>query len=480
MDYSRGIVIRSFLWKLLERVSVQGLSLCITLVIARILDPQDYGIVALIVVFTGFATVIIDGGLNTALIQKKNADNVDFSTIFFGSIGLAFFLYAILYLSAPLIASFYNNESISYIIRVFSVIIIFEAANAVQRAYVAKHMLFKKLFNSSLVALVASGAWGIYLAINNHGVWALVFQSLSNAIINTIVMWFTIKWRPDWIFSFSRFKSLFNYGWKIFAINMMVSLYQNLRSLIIGKVYSPASLAFFERGHTLSGMVVTNINTSMQTVIFPVFSYAQDDPEKVKKLVRRSVVLSCTFIIPALMGLCLVAKPLIILILTEKWLPAVPFVQIFSVAYMLFPMQVASMEAVKAMGYSGFSFKYEVFKHLIETGILIVAVYIGIYAMAISVIFFNAFCLLINIYPNIRFLNYNIKEQINDIFMPFVLSFVMGIVIYWIQFLPIHNFWVILLQIITGIAIYFLLCEVTKMEGYVYVKSMVLIKFFNK
>ena len=474
MEYGRGVVIRSFLWKLLERFSVQGLSLLITLVLARILDPKDYGIVALITVFTSLSSVIIDGGLNMALIQKKDADQTDFSTIFFSSIFISILLYVSLFLFAPLIASFYDNTSLIVVIRAFAVIIIFEAANAVQRAYVAKHMLFKKLFFSSLSALIISGSIGLYLAVKGYGVWALVCQQVSSNIITTAVMFYTIKWFPSFTFSFKRFKRLFNFGWKIFGINMMVSFYQNVRSLIIGKYYSPTALAFFERGHSMSQMIVSNISSSMQTVIFPVLSDKQDDENRVKLLVRKSVRLSSYVIFPALITLCVVAHPLIELILTEKWLPAVPYIWIFSIAYMIFIVQVSSMEAVKALGHSGFSLKYEIVKHVIETIILIITVFIGVYAIAIGTIIYNLISFILNIYPNNRFLRYSFKEQLEDILSSFFLSLLAGASVFWIQWLNIPNIIIIVVQLFFGASVYIGVSYLFRMDSFVYIKSTIL------
>ena len=480
MDYSRGVVARSFLWKLLERFSVQGLSLIITFVLARILDPSDYGTVALIVVFTSLSSVVIDGGLNTALIQKKDADNVDFSTIFFSSLLLSILIYVVLYLSAPAISEFYDNPALTSVVRVLSIVIIFEAMNAVQRAYVAKYMLFKKLFYSTLSALVFSGAVGLYMAVNEYGVWALVCQQVCSNLVTTLVMFISIRWLPTMTFSFTRFKELFNYGWKIFGINLMVVFYQDIRSLIIGKYYTPASLAFFDRGRTLPQIIVSNISTSLQAVIFPVFSDAQNEPQKVKEMVRKAVSLSCFSIFPTLVLLIVVAHPLILLLLGEKWLPAVPFVWIFAVAYMVFFVQVSSMEAVKAMGYSGFSLKYEIVKHVLETVILIVSVFWGVYAIAIGTIIYNTISFILNIYPNLKFLHYGIREQIADIMPTLLLSILAGVSVFWLQYLLLHPLLQILLQGICGGGIFLLLCQMFKLKGYLYVKEIAVEKLIQR
>lgn len=478
--YSKGNVIKSFFWKLLERFSVQGLSLCITLVLARILSPSDYGTVAIITVFVNLANVIIDGGLNTALIQKKDTDSLDYSTIFFSSILLSIVLYALLYVTSPWIAEFYDIPELVDMIRILGVILVFEAVNSIQRAYVSKMMLFRKLFYSSFFALLVSGSLGIYMALNDYGVWALFSQQMTCVLVTIIIMWFTIKWRPILAFSFERFKKLFDYGWKIFGLNFITTLYLNIRSLIIGKFYSPADLAFFERGHTLSSMVVQNINTSLQTILFPVLSNSQNDKVRIKSLVRRSTGMTCLLIFPALIGLISIAKPLVLLILTEKWLPAVAYIQIYSIAYMLFPVQVANMEAIKAMGYSGISLKLEIIKKVIETTILIISVFMGVIAIVWGVVFFNFVCLFINLYPSKKYLDYGVFEQVKDIIPTFLCAIMMGFSIYWIQYLPIHLLLILMLQMIMGVLVFGLFCYLSKNESFLYVKSLITEKLKRK
>ena len=473
MEINKTTIAKSFFWKLLERFSVQFVSLGITLVLARILGPDDYGIIALITVFISLSNVIIDGGLNTALIQKKNADNRDFSTIFWGSLGLATILYTIVFVISPFVASYYNNNDITLVLRIYAIAIFLESINSIQRAYVSKNMLFRKLFYSSLIAIVISGIIGVVLALNHYGVWALVFQSIALHLVTTITLWVTVRWRPECFFSFERFKALFNFGWKIFGINFLTSLYLNIRVLIIGKAYTPATLAFFEKGHSLTSLIMQNINTSLQTVIFPALSAEQDNLDRVKQMVKRSSSLSSFFIFPILVGMIVIAKPLVILLLTEKWLPAVPFIQIFSIAYLLFPMQVANMEAIKAIGLGGTSLKIEIFKKIIETMILVISVLINEYAIAWGVVVFNFLCLFINLYPSVKYLHYGIKEQVSDVISPLLISITMGAIIYFLSFLPLSNFVLLTSQVILGAIIYAVLNLLFKTQCTKYLLSFI-------
>ena len=468
MSFSRGQVVKSFFWKLLERSGAQIITFIVSIILARLLEPSEYGIIAIITIFINLANVIIDGGLNTALIQKKNADDVDFSTILYFSLLLSGFVYLFLFFTAPAIATFYNNNEIIPVLRVLSLSIIFCAYNSIQRAYVAKHLLFKKLFWCSLIGIAISGILGVIMAYKGFGVWALVAQSMSNQILTTIVMSLIIKWKPIKVFSVERFKSLFNYGWKIFATNFIIALYNDIRGIVIGKLYQPASLAFFDRGKQFPSLVMVNINASLQTILFPVLSEEQDKRDRVKSIMRRSTTISCFFIFPLLVGLFAVAKPLILILLTEKWLPVVPFLQIFCIAYMLMPMQIANMEAVKSMGYSNITLKLEIIKKVIEAVILVVSFMIGIKAIAWGVVVYNAVCLFINLYPNIKLIDYKISEQIKDVLPSLVISLLMGASVYWIQYLSLPLLVILLLQTVLGVIIYFCLSKVFKVEAFCY------------
>lgn len=468
MSFSKGQIVKSFVWKLLERSGSQIVSFIVSIVLARLLEPSEYGIIGIITIFINLANVIIDGGLNTAVVQKRDADNVDFSTILYFSLFLSGIVYFILYFSAPAIASFYNIKEIILVLRVLGLNLVFCAYNSIQRAYVSKYLLFNKLFWCSLIGVTVSGGIGIIMAYSGFGVWALVAQSMSYQILTTIVMSLIIKWKPIWIFSTNRFKSLFDYGWKIFVTNFIIALYNDIRGILIGKLYQPASLAFFDRGKQFPSLIMVNINASLQTILFPVLSEEQDHRDRVKSIMRRSTSLSCFFVFPLLVGLFVAARPLILFLLTEKWLPVVPFMQIFCIAYLLMPMQIANLEAIKSMGYSGITLKLEVIKKVIEAVILIISFLIGIKAIAWGVVVYNTICLVINLYPNIKLLNYKIAEQIKDVLPSFVASVLMGLSVYWIQFIGIPVVFIILLQFLFGVLVYVGLCRLLRIESFVY------------
>lgn len=471
MSVSRSVVIKSLIWKLLERCSVQVVTFIVTIVLARILVPEDYGLIALVLVFVNISNVIVDGGLNMALVQKKDADNVDFSTIFFTSLLFATFLYILLFVFAGSIAEFYEKPELVPVIRVLGISLFFYAMSSIQKAFLSRHLLFKNLFYSSLGAVVVSGVVGIWMAKMGYGVWALVVQNLTVQIVTTIIMWFTVKWRPQLVFSFERFKGLFNFGWKIFASNFLINLFVNIRSLIIGKVYTASELGYFDRGKQFPALIIENINASIQAVIFPVLSGEQDNIQTVKAMVRRSIKISTFIIFPLVIGLIVTAEPLIRTLLTDKWTGAVPFIQIFSLAYMLMPMQVANLQAIQALGFSGTTLKMELIKKAIELIILVITIQISVTAIAWGIVLYNVICLIINTIPNKRLLNYGIREQIKDAVPTLFIAFIMGFAIYWIQLFPISSLLIIVLQFVIGALIYGVLSYLYKEESCMYIIS---------
>lgn len=473
MGINRGIVISSFFWKFFERLGAQLVSFAVSIILARLLLPEQYGAIALIMIFINVCNVIIDGGLNTALVQKKNADNIDFSTILYASILISVILYIVLFFLAPYIANFYEQPQLKDVIRVLGAGLFFYAINSIQRAYVSKYMLFDKLFYSSFIAVILSGIIGIFLAYRNAGIWALVAQNLSCTIITCVVMWFTIKWRPILVFSIERFSGLFSYGWKIFTANFITVIFVEIRKLFIGKLYSPSSLAYYEKGEQFPSLIMNNIFTSIQSILLPTFSEFQDDKLKVKTMMRRATKMSCFVIYPLMVGMIVTAKPLVYILLGEKWIGVVPFVQIMCIANFFRPITLSNWEAIKALGYSGITLKLEVVKKIVDIVILLVSIKFGVTAIAWGMVLFNFLCVFINLAPNVKLLNYKIHEQILDAVPTLLLSIVMGVIIFLISFASFSHFELLIAQICVGCIAYIMLCHIFKEESYIYILNLV-------
>ena len=358
----RTKTLSNMIWRFAERCGAQGVAFVVSIVLARLLTPTEYGTVALITVFTAIFQVFVDSGMGSALIQKKDADQLDFSTVFYFNVFMCLVVYAILFLAAPLIARFYGDPSLKSMTRVVGLTIVIAGLKNIQQSYVSRHLLFKKFFFSTLIGTITAGVVGIAMAYLGFGAWAVVAQHIVNTLIDTIVLYITVKWRPTKEFSVKRLKGLFGFGWKLLASSLLDTVYNNLRSLVIGKLYSSADLAYYNKGKQIPYVVITNINNSIDSVLLPVMAREQEHIERVKAMLRRSIKTSTYIMAPIMVGISFTAEPLIRLLLTEKWLPSVFFLRIFCITYMVYPIHTANLNAIKAMGRSDLFLKLEIIK----------------------------------------------------------------------------------------------------------------------
>ena len=354
------------------------------------------------------------------------------------------------------------------LLRFLSLTLFFGAFNSIQIAVVSRKMQFKKLFVSSLGAIIISAIVGIVMAYADYGVWALVAQQLSNQLIVTIILWFTVKWRPKFTFSVVRIKSLFSYGWKLLVSSLLDTLYKNLTSLFIGKMFSSATLGFYNRGEQFPYLIVSNINGSIQSVMLPTLASQQENKKRVKDIVRRSIVTSSFIIFPMMVGLAAIAEPFVNIILTEKWLPAVPFLQIFCASYALWPIHTANLQAINALGRSDIFLKLEIYKKIIGLIILGISIPFGVYAMTLGVFINSVLSTFINAFPNLKLIDYRFQEQWKDIIPSLLLSILMGSVVYIIKWIGMPEILTLTVQVLTGVTLYVGLAKVFRLECYTY------------
>jgi len=462
-------IISSVLWKALERVGTQGIQFIVQILLARLLLPEDYGLIALITIFITFANVFVQRGFNNALIQKKKADDLDFSSVFYVSLIVAVIIYLILFLAAPLLAVFYDENLITPIIRVLALSLFIGAFNSIQYAYVARNMMFKKLFLSSLIAVILSGIVSIILAYVGFGVWSLVTQQLLSQVVILVVLWYTINWRPKLIFSLTRIKELFKYGSNLLAASILHTLYGNLRNLIVGSVYNSAMLGFFSKGSQLPLTIINPIDSSLQAVMFPTLSSYQDDRDKVKSIVKRYIKLSSFVIFPLTVGLAVVAEPLVKILLTEVWLPIVPFLQIFCISFASMPFHSANLQTINALGRSDIFFRLEIIKKILGVFIIFLGMPFGVFGLAWGSVGSSFIAVFINSYPNGKLINYKCLEQVKDIFHNLLIALLMGFSVYLIGFIPFPLGLLLATQIATGIFAYILLSLIFKNESFNYI-----------
>ena len=465
---SKNKVISSLIWKFLERGGVQGVQFVLSIILARLVSPEDYGVIALLLVFIQIATVFIQSGFNTALIQKKDSDDLDFSSIFYLSFVVAAVLYVILFFTAPFVAKFYKSELLTKLLRVISLTLFFGAINSVQNAYVSKTMQFRRFFFSSMGAVIGSGIIGIIFAYKGFGVWALVYQQLVKDFLICIILWFTVKWRPKLLFSIKRIRTLFSFGWKLLISALLNTIFQNIYNLIVGKIYDKEMLGYFNRGHQFPQVIASNLDGSIQSVMLPTLSAHNDNVAEVKRITRRSISMSAFLLMPCMFGLAAVAEPLVKVLLTEKWLPCVPFLQLACISYALYPIHTANLTGINALGRSDVFLKLEIIKKIITVLNIAITLPFGIYAMAIGQVISGFIASFINAFPNRKLMGYTYFEQWKDLMPSFLCSIIMAICVWSLHFISIPSGVILLIQILTGTLIYIFLCKLFKVETFIY------------
>ena len=462
-------VTSNLFWRFMERTGAQGVTFIVGIVLARLLEPEMYGTVALITVFTGILQVFVDSGMGNALIQKKDADDLDFSSVFYFYVVMCSVLYLGMFFAAPLIAKFYERPELTPVIRVMSLILIISGVKHIQQTYVSKHLLFKKFFYSTLGGTVCAAVVGIWMAYKGYGVWAIVVQNLVNQTMDTVILWITVKWRPKKCFSFKRLKGLFSYGWKILVSTLIDKVYADIRQLIIGKMYSAESLAFYNKGKTFPSMIVTNINTSIDSVLLPSLSAKQDDKERVRAMTRRSMRISTYIMAPIMMGFAFIATPVIRFVLTPKWLPCVPFLRIFCITLMFYPIHTANLSAVKAMGRSDLFLILEILKKAVGLTALLSTMWFGVMAMAYSLLFTSVASQIINAWPNKKLLNYGYLDQLKDILPNILLAVFMGACVSFVSYLGLSDIVTLIIQVPLGVIIYLAGSKLFKLDSLDYI-----------
>lgn len=468
-DNIKNKTISGLFWTFAERIGAQLVSFLVSIVLARLLMPEEYGIIAIVWVFINFSNVFVNSGFGRALIQKKDADDLDFSSVFWFSLVMSVALYAVLFAAAPWIALWYEMEQLCPVLRVMGLRLIVAAVNTVQKAKVSKEMQFKKFFFSTIGGTMFSAVVGIALAYFGFGVWALAAQELTNVAIDTTILFITIQWRPRWIFSWGRMKLLFRYGWKVLLSGLLDTLYEDFRSLYVGILYSAEDLAFYTRGKQFPHLIVDNVNSSISAVLFPAISSAQGDPDAIKGMARRAMKTSSFVLTPMLVGLAAVAEPLILLLLTEKWIGCVPFLQILCLNCALMPLQTANLQAINALGRSDISLKLNIIKKCF--GFLMVLVFAGISveAMAWAGVGTGVFSLLVNAFPNRKLIDYGLKEQIRDVVPNWLISGAMVVLVRMVDLLGLPIVSELITMVAVGVVSYVLLAVVFRVESFTYI-----------
>ena len=429
---TRNSVLGGMFWKFSERILTQGTSFVVSLILARLLAPEAHGLIALVQVFLNLSAVFITCGFATALIQKKDADDTDFSTIFYCSLICSVIIYGILFAIAPLVAAFYAEPSLTKILRIFALQVPLSVYHSIQVAYISRHMMFRKTFVSSIINSVLSGAVGIGMALAGWGVWALVGQSLTSTVINTLILSTMVSWRPKLVFSVDSAKKLMKYGSGVLGAELSATFFLELRTLVVGSVFSTADLAYYNKGRQIPVLLTSNLSSTIMTVMFPALANRSDDLVQVKQMAKRSIRVLSYILVPCMFGLSAVMEPMILLLYTEKWAQTIPFGQLLAVGLCIDIVGSLPLQTLKAIGRSDVVLKLEVWKKPVYVLMLLIGIQFDVYTLAVLMVLYDVYSVAINMLQMKKYLPYGIKEQLRDLLPAYALGTVMMALVYLI------------------------------------------------
>lgn len=479
MESNKQKVAGGLFWSYGERIMAQLVSLVVSIVLARLLEPENYGVISIVMIFITFCDAIVSGGFGNAIVQKKDADELDVNTMLCCSVATSFLLYLIIFCAAPFIADFYEMDIIRSILRVLGLRLLISGVNSIQRAWIQKRMLFKRFFISTSFGTIISAIVGIVMAYIGMGAWALVAQYLTNSFIDTTVLLITNDWKPRLQFSWVRAKNMLSYGWKVLVTTVVYTIEGDLRSLIIGKKFGSADLAYYDQGKKFPNLLVTNINTSISNVMFPVLSENQNDLIRLKQMCRRAVRVGIFLLSPLLIGLIGVADTFVVAVLSAKWVPCIPFLRILTLVFLVRPFTTTCQQSILSVGRSDVTLKIEILVNAVAIGILFYSVFIleSVIGIAIGTLFAEGVSMVMLMYYENKIIRYSYKEQLQDLLPSLTMSTLMGGFVYLLHFLPLHEGLVLIIQIVIGAAFYLLVSYAIKFEPFIYLIKMVREKF---
>lgn len=458
-------------WSFVDSIAGQGITFLVGLVLARLLTPEEYGLIGIIAIFIAVFNSIVDSGFSNALIRKNDAKDIDYNTVFISNLVVSVILFGVLFLCAPAISKFFDQPQLIPLLRVMGSIVIINAFAIIQRTIFVKKVDFKTQTKVSLISSIASGTVGIGMALGGCGVWSLVGQQISRQFLNSAFLWLFSNWYPKLQFSFQSFKELFNFGWKLLVSGLIDTVWREIYQVVIGKWYAPATLGQYTRAQQFASICSSNLTTVVQRVSYPVLSSVQDDKERLKNGYKRiiKVTMLLTFIL--MLGLAAVAKPMILALIGEKWLPSVPFLQIICIQMMLYPLHALNLNMLQVQGRSDLFLKLEIIKKTIAIGPLLLGIYVNIYWMLAGSVVTGFISYYLNAYYSGPFLNYSIKEQVKDILPSFGVAITMAVPVFGMSFIPLNPFILLPLQILVGAIITITICEANKLPEYLEIKG---------
>ena len=459
--------VKGILWSSLERFSVQGIQFVVMIIMARMLTPNDYGLVGMLAVFIAVSQSLVDSGFSQALIRKQDRTETDNSTVFYFNIIVGFILYGLLFALAPFIADFYNEPQLTAITRVIGLSVLFNSLVVVQRALLTIKIDFKTQAKAALTAAIISGVLGIWMAASGYGVWSIVVQQLANLGINTLLLWILSHWRPSLTYSWKSFHELFGFGSKLMVSGLIDTIYRNIYLIVIGRVFSAADLGYYTRAHQFTDFPSSNVSGIIQRVTYPILCSIQNEDERLSDVYRRFLRLSAFIVFPLMMGLAAVAEPLVLALLKEQWLFAATLISIICFSMMWYPIHSINLNLLQVKGRSDLFLKLEIYKKIVGIVILCITIPMGLIAMCVGSFFSSMIALVINTYYTGKLINVGFLRQMHDLFPILGLSFSMGSFVYLIiRLMSLNPIVELSLGICIGIIFYILLSILFKFSEF--------------
>jgi len=472
----RKQAVSGMIWTFLQQFGSQLISFVVSLVLARLLLPEEFGLIGMLTIFMGIGSALFNGGLTSSLIRTQECTQEDYSTVFYFNFAGSILIYGILFMVAPWIAKFYHQPSLTSITRVYGLTFILSAFGTVQNTILTRELKFKKLAIISLPALVISSVVGILMAYLNYGVWSLIVSTLVNVFFVSFFLWFNAKWYPKLIFSKDKFIQHFYYGYKLTISAILDTIFTNIYHIVIGRFYSPTLVGYYTRANTLMMLPVGNISGALNKVVFPLFSKVQDDLPRFRNSYKQIMQMVLFIITPIIVLMGLLAKPLIVFLFTDKWLAVVPIFKIICFTGILYPIHLYNLIVLEVKGRSDLFLKLEVLKKILLTIILIISFFYGFYALLWGQLIFSILALFINTHYAGKILEYSMWQQMRDILPIFIFAVIMAAITFIVDRMLTSQIDIVrlILGSLSGILTYLLVAYLFKFESIQDIKNLIL------
>ena len=461
-------------WSFIDNIASSGVTFLVGLVLARLLTPAEYGIMAMIAIFIAISNSIIDSGFSNALIRKIHIDRIDYNTVFYFNLLVSIVIYLLLFFSSPAISSFFKEPILINVTRIIGWVVIINALAIIPRTIFVRNIDFKTQTKISLISSISSGIIGIGMALSNMGVWSLVGQQISRQLLNTLFLWIFCKWRPVWEFSIKSFRELFGFGSKLLLSGLLDTIYKNIYYIVIGRFYTSSQLGQFTRAEQFKTIFSSNLTTVVQRVSYPVLSSIQEEPERLREAYRKVIKITMLVTFACMLGLAAVSKSLLLILIGEKWLPAVHFLQIICFSGMLYPLHAINLNILQVKGRSDLFLKLEILKKVIAIGPIIIGIFCGIEYMLYGSVCTSFIAYFLNSYYSADLINYSTKKQITDILPTFLVSLFTSAAMWSLSLLDLSAYIIFPCQLLLGVILIFLIYEKMHLSEYLEIKRLMI------